>query len=85
MTWIKQSTSLISYMTSKKKNSINDLASLSKKRDLKYQTCKEFEMINWVNLIFAIRTTLVFSKDKTLTSMMMIRLMMISYSFKTFY
>lgn len=34
------------------KQSINDSTSLSKKRDLKYQTHKEFEMINWVNLIF---------------------------------
>lgn len=62
MTWIKQSISLIRYMISEKK-SINDTTSLSKKRVLKYQTHKKFEMINWENLIFAIRTTLVFGKD----------------------
>lgn len=34
-----------------------------RKKDLNYQTHKEFEMNNWENLTFAIRTTLVFGKD----------------------
>lgn len=62
MTWIKQSASLIRYMISEKNLLIIQLPYLRKK-DLKYQTYKEFEMNNWENSTFAIRTTLVFGKD----------------------
>lgn len=62
MTWIKQPASLIRYMISEKNLLIIQLPYLRKK-DLNYQTHKEFEMNNWENLTFAIRTTIVFGKD----------------------